>query len=229
MKGYFFVLILIFVITSCGNTNRSTHERKVIFPAAQNLYRGDYAAFLKSVKKNLSDYKNFPKTKISQFLFSLINDSIPFYWEGTKWDYNGTSRIPLKGKIACGYFITNTLTDIGFRIKRIWLAQQPASVIINLITSEVKSFSGYENFVKQVKRLPDNCVFILGLDCHIGYLTKKNGKSFFIHSSYLGDGCVMKEKIEESEALQRSNYFMLGNLSNNLMVLNNWIAGSSIQ
>jgi hypothetical protein len=57
------------------------------------------------------------------FTSALINDIIP-HWYGTVWDFNGHTENPRKGTIACGYFVSTTLTDAGFEIDRYKMAQQ---------------------------------------------------------------------------------------------------------
>lgn len=59
------------------------------------------------------------------YVFSafLINAIIP-YWYGMEWDFDGYSAISNKGKIACGYFVSNTLKDMGIQLNRFRLAQQ---------------------------------------------------------------------------------------------------------
>src|SRR5687768_9423034 len=45
-----------------------------------------------------------------KFLLNIETRLFPF-WEGTDWDFNGTTEVPGKGSIACGYFVTTILRD----------------------------------------------------------------------------------------------------------------------
>lgn len=64
-----------------------------------------------------------------QFLRSVAQEIAPF-WYGTPWDFNGTTEIPGTGEIACGYFVTTVLRDIGVDLERVRLAQVPSEVMI---------------------------------------------------------------------------------------------------
>src|SRR5437764_1215954 len=46
-------------------------------------------------------------------LASVDADIFPA-WFGTPWDFNGTTQTPGEGKIACGYFVTTVMRDLGF-------------------------------------------------------------------------------------------------------------------
>ena len=59
----------------------------------------------------------------SQHFSNIIIKKIVPYWYGTKWDFNGTSRIPGQGSIAYGYFVTTILEDAGINLSRNRLAQ----------------------------------------------------------------------------------------------------------
>src|SRR5688572_15466983 len=78
-----------------------------------------YTDFLAGVKTEREKLKSKPLADSKEYFFQLINYKIPLYWTGTPWDFNGVTRKPGEGKIACGYFITNTLTDLGFTLERI--------------------------------------------------------------------------------------------------------------
>ena len=45
---------------------------------------------------------------------ALRDDLLPA-WNGTAWAMNGTSQVPGRGSIACGYFVSTTLMHAGFR------------------------------------------------------------------------------------------------------------------
>lgn len=58
-----------------------------------------------------------------QFTTALLERIIP-YWEGTPWTFEGHTSVPNKGSIACGYFVSTTLRDVGLNLNRYKLAQQ---------------------------------------------------------------------------------------------------------
>ena len=68
--------------------------------------------------------------------------------------------------------------------------------------------------IKKVKSQPDN-LYIIGLDYHVGYILKENNEVYFIHSNYIGNMVVMREKAICSEALKSSETFYLGEFLTN--------------
>lgn len=160
----------------------------------------------------LSSIKNKSTQAKKEELFSFINNEIPTYWEGTPWSFNGTTRIPQSGSIACGYFITNILTDFGYNIKRIHLAQQPSSVMIKQLCTDIKYFDSRERLEDFVRSKSKNQVYIVGLDFHTGFITFDGKETYFIHSNYIKNQGVVKELATSSQALNTSKIFMIGNL-----------------
>jgi hypothetical protein len=181
-----------------------------------------YPNFLTEVKTEREKLKDKPLADAKKYFFTLINDKIPSYWKGTPWDFNGVTRNPGEGKIACGYFITNTLTDLGFEIERIKLAQAASSVLIDATCTDTK-WCDFDGLKKYLNKQPEYSVFIVGLDFHTGYLTKEKDDCYFIHSNYIGGKGVTKEKIDESEALKASKVFYIGSISANDDFIKDWV------
>jgi hypothetical protein len=149
--------------------------------------------------------------------FEFITNDIPAYWTGTLWDFNGTTRIPKSGTIACGYFVTNVLTDFGFDIKRVYLAQQASSVMIKQLSAagSVKYFSDSKKLITFLKARSEQEIYLVGLDFHTGFVIRDKDKFYFLHSSYIDKSGVMKEEIELSNAFLSSKSFMIGSISAN--------------
>ena len=102
-----------------------------------------------------------------------MTDKIFPYWYGTDWDFNGTTQKPNEGKIACGYFVTTTLRDIGLDINRVKLAQCASEQMIKKLVSEDniyrfsnKSIEEFETNLKQ----KGNGIYVVGLDNHTGFV-----------------------------------------------------------
>lgn len=156
------------------------------------------------------------------FKNSIEEELFP-YWYGTKWAFHGTSQVPGQGKIACGYFVTTILRDAGCQIDRSGLAQAPSEEMIKTLTSEshIKRYSGTDikPFVKSVKESGDG-LYVVGLDTHTGFLSCDHGEVTFIHS---GGSCVVREKALKSRALKRSNYRVIGKISDDDEFLKQWL------
>lgn len=182
-----------------------------------------YPAFLEQVKTQKKDWGQTVTPESRKYFFVLVNEYIPRYWGGTPWDFNGTTRTPGQGQIACGYFITNTLVDLGFPIERVKLAQAASSVLIQAVTTDIAYPKSVEGLRQYALARPDESVFIVGLDFHTGYVTRKGNSVYFIHSNYIDRKGVMKELVEKSAALANNKFFMIGSISGNEGMLQKWI------
>lgn len=203
----FFILVILSLI------NCSSGTKQEIIPEIS------YTEFLEGVKSEKKDTDN-----IQSYFFELINEKVPLYWNGTKWAFGGTTLVPKQGTIACGYFITNNLYNLGFEINRFKLAQEPSSYLINELCEKqtIKRFSSINKMYEYIHNQPKNDVFIVGLDFHTGFLTKSENDLFFIHSDYINKEGVKKELAKESRALNASKSFMVGSLLQNEDLLENW-------
>jgi hypothetical protein len=161
------------------------------------------------------------RVKLTEYLYNDIFT----HWYTTKWSFEGHSETPKKGTIACGYFVSTTLKDVGFNLNRYKLAQkspeEEAKVIAcgtsieklqNVTKQELKKY-----FLKQ-----KDGIYFIGLDFHVGYIYKKNQEVYFIHSNYIDNKGVMKETIENSKAIVSSKYFIT-NITHNDILVKKWI------
>lgn len=166
-----------------------------------------------SYKEYLTAINQKTKAEKKQYFFKFINNDVPQYWAKTPWSFAGTSREPQKGSIACGYFVTNTLSDYGFDINRTYLAQQASSVMIKKLCTDIQYFSKRQDLEHYILGKNKNQVYIVGLDFHTGYITRENKDTYFIHSNYIKNEGVIKELTKNSRALNASKTFMIGTLN----------------
>jgi len=150
-------------------------------------------------------------------------------WLGTPWDFNGTARTPGSGKIACGYYVSTVMQDVGFEVKRIELAQQASQNIIKTFIPKkdmhIRTQTSYDDFLSQViSRGPG--IRIVGLDNHVAFLVvPEDGKIRFIHSSGASPKRVVDEDRENADVLRRSRYRVTGNITGNDQVIHKWLTG----
>lgn len=196
---YFWLCLILFSI-SCKKTDGRISGSN---PVERRL---DYKEFLKTIGKKSRDQK-------SSYLFRFINNDVPRYWHGTPWSFAGISREPRKGSIACGYFVTNTLSDYGFNLTRTFLAQQASSVMIKKLCTDIRYFTKRQELETYILGKKKNKVYIVGLDFHTGYITRENKDIYFIHSNYIRKEGVIKELTKNSKALNASKTFMIGTLN----------------
>lgn len=203
MKKCLLIVLLSLFQFSCRETisDGETIEKAQLKPYAE-------------LKEELKNFKGDAKEKQNRF-FTFINTDVPNYWMGTKWDFNGTTRTPQNGTIACGYFVTTVLDDFGIKLKRIQLAQQVSSVMITTLcdSKSIKRFSKIEQVETYLNGRNKEEIFIVGLDFHTGFIIKDQSKLCFLHSNYIQKEGVVKEEIRNSRALLSSKSFMIGSVS----------------
>ena len=92
--------------------------------------------------------------------------------------------------------------------------------MIETLCVDIQKPATFEDLIRYIEGQKNETVFIVGLDFHTGYITKaSNDEIYFIHSNYIHQEGVVKERIEESKALKSSNFYMIGNLSENRRIL----------
>jgi hypothetical protein len=152
-------------------------------------------------------------------------------WDGTPWEFSGTSRVPGEGSIACGYFVSTTLQEAGLRVERARLAQQPSEDIIKTLAppEAIARFSNapIEKFVAAVASRGDG-LYVVGLDIHVGFLIVRGGQVFFHHASYVGPAKVVRERASESSPLVDSKYRVIGKLFTDDSLIDAWLRGSPV-
>lgn len=161
-------------------------------------------------------------------LQALLIDSILPRWIGTEWSYNGTTRTPGTGSIACGYLITTVLKDAGFVLPRVKFAQMPSEVMIRrmLRVDEIRRFSHFDihRFVRDMREWGEG-LYIVGLDYHVGFLIVSDSAITFCHSSFFAPIEVVSEDALESPILSQSRYRVSGRLLPNRDIVRAWLTG----
>ena len=160
--------------------------------------------------------------QLSDLLFITLKDSIFPAWYGTPWDFNGTSDLPQKGEIACGYFVSTTLKHAGFNLNRYKLAQQGATEIARAVCGKnnMKRYVSSEAILTALKAEGEG-LYIVGLDYHVGFLIVEKGEVFFVHSDYF-NGKVLRELAKESIGFGATQSYIVGEITNNGQLMTNW-------
>ena len=152
------------------------------------------------------------------------------HWYGTPWSYNGTTRVPGQGSIACGYFVTTLLADAGLRLPRIKMAQAPSERMIRALVGAayVQRFSNVDitRFLEAV-RARGVGLYVVGLDYHVGFLHVTDDAVWFVHSSFWEPSEVFRIKAEDSFDLRTSGYRVIGKLSDPAL-LEKWLTGRPV-
>lgn len=161
------------------------------------------------------------------FTNHLVDKIIP-HWYGTPWSFGGHTAVPNQGEIACGYFISTTLRDMGVKLNRYRLAQKSPIDEARSISCGSEIFKieqeSPEKAISEIDALTREGVYFIGFDkSHVGYLLKRKGELFLIHSNYLYPSLVCMERIEESRAFKSYATFHLVEISNNDTLMQLWL------
>lgn len=185
---------------------------------------------LETQKNKLSlEYKNAKKkdrvaviNKARNLFIEQISNHIFPYWYGTKWAFSGTSQIPQRGKIACGYFVTTTLEDVGYSLNRSSLACMASEQMITNLTQKeyITHISNTDilTFKNKISVLGKG-LYNVGLDKHTGFILYDEIGIFFIHSGGQYPCHVRKENILDSKTLINSKYKVVGKFQMMIVLL----------
>ncbi len=230
-----FICFPILFLLACGNTPTAKIKEpfkvlrsEPIIPIEQRYQALNDSVY--ELKNNLRKHliageKEMMQQSVECFM-NLIYQSYFDIWDGTPWAFYGTTRTPQKGTIACGYFVTTVLEDMGVPIKRVEMAKTYSEKMIKTLvqTENIKKYTPF-NLAKFVAELSKNSdgVYLAGLDNHTGFIVVKNHEVYFIHSSVIFPGCVVREKAIESVALQINRYTVLGCLTQDKAFMSAWL------
>jgi len=157
-----------------------------------------------------------------------LTDRIIPFWYGTGWSFGGHTSIPKKGKIACGYFISTTLKDMGLNLNRFRLAQKSPLDEARALScgSEITTIAheDSEQALSEIKGHVRRGVYFIGFDTgHVGFLVKKKEKIFLVHSNYLSPVSVCIEPLETAKILKTFKKFHLVDISHNDRLIEKWL------
>ncbi len=167
------------------------------------------------------------------FTHLLVYKIIP-PWIGTPWSFEGHTSIPGQGEIACGYFVSTTLKDVGFNLDRYKFAQQlpiheAKTLALGKPLLEINNNSTDERITILRDTLKEG-IYFLGFDqSHVGYIQKKNDDLFVIHSNYIGAKGVVIERIKDSQVFSYYTRIYIADISRNRKLLTKWMRNEVVQ
>lgn len=182
-------------------------------------------AQIQQSKKNWRAQK-IPARQLSGSFTQMFRDDILAYWYGTAWGFYGTSETPQSGTIACGYFVTTTLRDMGVPLNRSALAQKPSEAMIRALVQPayIQNLSKQTSWeLNSVFLSKGTGVYIIGLDTHTGFILVDETGAHFIHSSGAFPYRVIKEPVAQSSILAQSKYRVAGQLTADPQFMQRWL------
>ncbi len=171
---------------------------------------------------------------LSRLFTNLLTEQIIPHWLGTPWSFEGHTSIPGSGEIACGYFVSTTLKDMGFSLDRYKFAQQlPIHEAKTLALSSPLLEINNNSITERITILKDKLkegIYFIGFDqSHVGYIQKKNSQLFVIHSNYIGSEGVIIERIEDSQVFSYYRRIYIADISRNRALLSKWVRNEVVQ
>lgn len=201
------------------------YHRFIYTPSAYESLKISLEDYREKVSENFRAKPKAVKIAESRHALETNLDRLFTFWYGTKWDLNGTTTVPGRGKIACGYFVTTVLRDAGFPVERVKWAQLASESMIKNLTDEkhIRRFSGTDlpDFIEALKKQGDG-IYVVGLDTHTGFLKVAGESVTFIHSAGLNPQCVIREDAANSRTLRKSKYRVTTKLSADEEFLLSW-------
>jgi hypothetical protein len=231
-----FILLLLLFSASCkpgvpadveqatlsATQTKSYNELKAEIVQTRERIKEQYTAAGDAGKDSLISYS-------SQFLRNITPELFS-YWYGTDWDFNGTTQTPNSGKIACGFFVTTVIRDLGFNIPRVAWGQLPSESMIKKMNPEVKRFSNkpIETTINYFKGRPD-AIYVVGLDTHVGFVCKEGKNLKFVHANYYEpDSKVVSQNLKGNNPINDAHYRVAGQLFGDEMV-KKWILNEAYE
>lgn len=191
-----------------------------------------YTQTLRQIDQNKAKLLGAEPEKIKPVFISALTQKVFPFWYGTTWGFYGCSTTPGKGTIACGYFVTTTLKQIGLNLNRERLAQCASEQMIRSLVQKkyIWHFNNLslEAFINGLK-FKGPGLYIVGLDNHTGFIyVQSPNKIRFIHSSGRFPFCVLNENAAESIVLKKSTYKVVGKISDDPLLLDKWVNDTPI-
>lgn len=217
-------LLLIICMISCSNQAPSNDE---VLDASINTAKEQTLSYEELKSSILSTRNKINKEylsadsigkdsiiKYSQEFLRNITQEVFTYWYKTQWDFNGITQTPQQGKIACGYFVTTVIRDIGFDIPRSKWGQLPSETMIKKLNPEVKKYSNKSiTIVIDYFKNREDGIYVVGMDTHVGFVSKEGKQLKFIHANYYQPEIgVMEENLKGNNPLNDASYRVIGQL-----------------
>lgn len=231
-----FFLNLLFLLGGVQNmtfeqVDTRSHNRELILQDSDSVTYTATKVQINLLRGSLHNDLNAKRIDIDSvkrtFDDRLTNRIIP-YWYGTGWSFGGHTSIPQQGKIACGYFVSTTLKDMGLKLNRYDLAQKSPIEEAQTLScgSEIKTIvhENPEKALKEINEFTKEGVYFIGFDTgHVGFLIKKKNRLFLIHSTYLSPISVCIEPLANAKVFKKFTKFYLVDISHNDKLMRKWL------
>lgn len=204
----------------------STQHVQAYELACRHVY-DQQARLAKNYMEAKASQKKQIREEAKEAIFQAITQKILPHWNETEWDFNGITREPTKGVIACGYFVATILQHAGIELDRRKMGQCSSSDLVKSLcdttsiqTFRNKNFAGFWEYLSE--KAPDG-LFIVGLEKHTGLIAKKGRTITFVHSRKPRLAGVIFEDAGKSLSLHNSKIHVIGNVLENQTLIERWL------
>ncbi|MFC1654360.1 hypothetical protein ACFL2F_01030 [Myxococcota bacterium] len=184
------------------------------FPTVLSEIRSRQAEFRKKWKQADGKERERIREKARRFVVKMITRRIFPPWMGTPWHMGKDDDALMphqEGKrISCSMFVTAVLQNAGLQLdnRKRW-ADSRALYIQRSLAPEPEDLHRYfsippRELAGKLGKLEDG-LYLIGLNCHVGFVIIQNKKVHFVHSNYVDpEEGVVDELLEESQAIMNS-------------------------
>jgi hypothetical protein len=185
------------------------------FPTVLSEIRSQQAEFrMKWKQAGAEEDRERIRERARKFVVKAITRRIFPPWMGTPWHMGEDDDATLphqKGKrISCSMFVTAVLQNAGLQLdnRKRW-ADSRALYIQRSLAPDPGDLHRFfsippRELAQKLRKLEDG-LYLIGLNCHVGFIVIQNKKVRFVHSNYTDpEEGVVDERLEESEAIKNS-------------------------
>ena len=184
-------------------------------------------------KRNALRHTTISIDSISQIFTSLLVEKLIPHWLSTPWSFDGHTPVPGEGHIACVYFVSTTLQDMGFNLNRYLFAQQLPMHEAKTISpgdplTEINSPSKEER-IRQLNIQLKEGIYFIGFNLnHVGYIQKKKSQLLLIYSNFINAEGVVIKPVETSQVFSYYHRLYIAGISTNRKLMEMWLNGERI-
>lgn len=225
------LLLFFSILACCGQpTEKAALPKTVDYTTLKAQIKSRQIRFKNDFANADASGKDAIRKSARAYVLEIITNDLFEQWYGTPWAFHGCTKEPHNGKIACGYFVNTVLADAGFNIPVNRWSQLASEAFIVKLTKDLKR--QHNAPIAKTKEYVANRgdgLYLVGLDCHVGFIYVKGDEVKFVHSNYYQKEIgVMAEELDTKNPLRDSKYRVLGKLLGDEMI-DNWIAGTVYQ
>ena len=188
--------------------------------------------------------KNAVRAEARQYVVHAIVERIIPQWLGMPWTMaviddglRPNAAVPFEtGKgISCSWFLVSVLRNAGLRFQsprtfagsiavRFQYALSPRDADLHRFFNVTPS-----RLEKKIAALGDG-LYVVGLNCHIGFVHVEGDRVRILHSSYISPTAVVIEPLAESPAVAASREagYVVSPLFRDIRLIDYWLTGNKV-